>query len=421
MSEVSDTQLSEDQVGKLLQINSLVYTLSPQLTVVNQRMSVIQRFERNTYDDKQRMVCVRSTGGLYTDEMNTVLRFYAQAKGGAGFVAQFSGNSGADLTGSALNFVREARSTTASGTILDYADEVGLDNNKRQVYKYPSTYFATNGTSYGWNTADPVIVNSKKEYAIPIRDILKCYDVDQLMPAPLSSGNRTEILLQDFNQALISAQAITGYTITEPTLVLDAYRLSPRIDQALRSEMVNGLEWVYTRTHHDVAHSSTAGANIQIRKAVARAKGVFSVVRAMSNVDTLANDGFKSDVITVANGAVSAGVSSYRYSLADLKFPLEKSKTPRNSFLQAQILFDKIKDRMNPGSVSVESYKALHSIVGAVLSRSSFVDDGVSTNDSRFLDLELEFADTPYARRIDTFMDYLAVCRIFPDNVVVKF
>jgi hypothetical protein len=367
------------------------------------------------YGPGGKIIITWNSGSEYVNGMNSYITFDAQVIGAAGATGSFG-------SGSAINFIDNVTVNSIQGTEVDRVEGVNIYRRDKDRYEYSQDYINNIGSVMGYKStennatsANNTVTLNPQRYCIPLSKICGLCNTSVLLPSMLSGGLRFEIKLASLGEALKQGTTVpTSYKISNVNMNLDSYQLADSIQKRLMQESAsNGLEFfyeTYDRTRHNINASNKA--NITVRKAVSRALSAHAKTRLTSAVSDLASDSMESE---------TNKVSGMFWRLGSLNFPNQRLNSQVEQYYYAQYAMNKLLHAHKNNSISLEDFQGTEGLVAVTLERSSVLSlSGLPVNNSRTLQLELDYGNDSQNRDIDVFMNYLQLARVFPSNVLVK-
>ena len=415
VSDVSNESGNAD-----LLTNNLVYEQPKALSLAVNRTYTNQYFQRNDYVGSKSTTAVIdwNTGTSYVNLENSYLTFRIQSVGG-------DANFGC---GSAMNIINEIRIRSRSGTELDRLELANLWSQKDSVYQKPDSYLTRMGSAQGFGptrdgTNDVINVEDDvaRRFCLPLSVLCPFFRPmkKQLLPPQLASGLRIEIVFEDYRTALFQKSgAVTGYNVSDIRFVLDTVDLTDDTQRTINMESASeGLEYAYERVYTATSQvpSNQLQLSMQVRKAVSQA--CFATTLTMNNADrtNVALDSFKT------NGF---NYKSYQYRLGSLYFPHQRVETSTldvsESFTLAMATYDKLRHPFAESSISVSSYLGGQAVLATSFEKDMSLNmSGLPINNSRVLELNVEYTTVAQPLDVICFLQYCSVSRSYVDNVAV--
>jgi hypothetical protein len=345
--EASD--MKKTKSSGLMMVNNLNYNLPSNLSVVVRRALIKSYFNKTTYTNNETATVILNGGDLYCDGLNSYITF----KLGIDMSATVDNTVSRPTfgNGSACNIFRSITATTASGTEIERVENVSclrriVDNYDcsldwfdtfGSVMGYPySSFTSANGglapsaigVGYDYKTTAPTApeTNTIKTFVIPLNRILGLFNSRKLLPSLVASGLRLDFRFNDYNEVFYddgsAPVASTSYTITDPSIMLDSYQLSDAVLKELNMIAAkNSLEVVYESWDHTRDNVASSNFNVDSKKAVSRAQGVFAITRLDADVNSLTKDSCSPEAWAVDN---------YQYNLGGWRNLAHKNDFEKN-------------------------------------------------------------------------------------------
>jgi hypothetical protein len=414
--QVSQAQ-PDGLADSLIRVNGLSYRMPSNMSVVVSRNMKRSFANLDSYKSGGKIIITWNSGSEYVNGMNSYLTFDAAVLGPANAVGSLG-------SGSATNFIESVTVNSIQGTEVDRTEGVGIYRRDMDRYTYSQDYINNIGSVMGYATTEPGPVNAnntvtltKQRYCIPLSKICGLCNTSVLIPSMLSGGLRFEIKLASLGAALFNATTATtptDYQLTGVSMQLDSFQLADSIQKRLMQESAaSGLEFFYEtwdRTRHNI--SSSNKANVTVRKAVSRALSAHAKTRLTDDSNSITKDSVASE---------PNAVSKMSWRLGSLNFPNAPLEEKVEQYYYAQYAFGKLEHPHKSNSISLTDFIGTEGIVAVTLERSSVLSlSGLPVNNSRTLQLELDYSGDGATRDIDVFLNYLQLARVFPNNVLVK-
>ena len=399
----------------LIRVNGLSYRMPSNMSVVVSRNMKRSFANLDSYKSGGKVIITWNSGSEYVSGLNSYLTFDAKTVG--------AGSTGSLGSGSAINFIESVTVNSLQGTEVDRVEGTNIYRRDVDRYTYSQDYINNVGSVMGYGsterkadgTTEPVIISTvAQRFCIPLSKICGLCNTSVLLPSMLAGGLRFEIKLAPLGTALMGGVTPpTEYELTNVNMQLDSYQMADSIQKRLMMEAAStGLEFfyeTYDRTRHNITGDK---ANITVRKAVSRALSAHAKTRLTANTADLTVDSMASE---------TNKVKSMFWRLGSLNFPNSRLLSKVEQYYYAQYSFGKFVHPQNSNSISLTDFQGTEGIVAATLERSSVLSlSGLPVNNSRTLQLELDYDDAAAPRDIDVFMNYLQLARVFPNNVLVK-
>lgn len=407
--EVKQSQ-PDGLADSLIRVNGLSYRMPSNMSVVVSRNMKRSYANLDSYGPGGKIIITWNSGSEYVNGMNSYLTFDAEATAVEATLG----------SGSAINFIDSVTVNSLQGTEVDRVEGVNAYARDNDRWTFSQDYLNNVGSVIGYGSTEAGVADEAKvptgstqRFCIPLSKICGLCNTSVLIPSMLAGGLRFEIKLASFANALTSAGATTGYTLTNVNMMLDSYQLADSIQKRLMAEAsATGLEFFYEtwdRTRHNI--SAANKANITVRKAVSRALSAFAKTRLTADVENLAKDSQASEENKVVG---------MFWRLGSLNFPNQRLSSKEEQYLYAQYAMGKLQHPHKNNSVSLDDFKKTEGIAAVSLERSSVLSlSGLPVNNSRTLQVELDYTGE-LNRDIDVYMRYLQLARVFPNNVLVK-
>jgi hypothetical protein len=408
---MSDSEVkTESVVGSsdaILKMNGLKYSMPQSLSTTVNKTFIRQYAQRQSYAAGETIIFDINTGSRYVDPTNSALLFDVSTTGSN---APFSSDAGA------IALINEIRIFAKNGVELDRIQEVNQYVHTTSHYKDSSDAIDRYATLYG--RGETVQTGAGLIVMIPMSMLSGLFNPivkGMKLPGALISGARIELVLEKAERAF-NAAGITGYTITNPKILMMGSELNDNTQRVLNSESAqNGLEYTYPRVFTTTETSAQTTVNIQVKKAVSQGLRAICVPVDSAVVESKNDDSFSS----VAGGVV---FTDYQYRIGSNFYPQQKIDSLVESYYVTQNSFNKNTDRSwYAGSLSINEYATSKYGVGAGFETDSRLNlSGVPINNSATLELQGSVDLNVAAVKYYVFMEYVAVSRSFLTNTTLK-
>lgn len=413
---MSDFEVKQQSVAgqssEILSLNGLAFSMPQVLSTTTQRNIIKQYSQRQTHNAGDTVVFDINTGSRYISPHDCALKLEVQTSGGGG------GDDSKLPEIGAYALINEIRIFSKSGVELDRIQDVNqyihtvspFVENKDTI----DNYFENSGKD------KDVANNATSTFILPMSRLSGLFNPtvkDMLMPSGLISGARIELVLETFNRAFNSTGGTnTGYTITNPQILMVAHTLNDTTQRVLNEQSVdNGAEYTYPRVFSSTLTTTDTSLNIQVKKAVAQLKrvmtcGILATEESKTGVDSF---------ITPKTGYTTW--SQYQYRVGSMFQPNQNSTSDAEHLWVTQSSFNKHMDRHTyGGAVNLTDYLAKYYCVGAGFETNMLLNNsGVPVNNSAILELQATVAPTG-ACKYYTFAEYVAVAKVRLMAVSVK-
>ena len=452
----------EGAMNSLLRSNLLDYKLPPNLSVVTKRSMIRNYFDSSVSATGGNSQITLNAGQQFIDTRNSYLQFNLQATG----VTAGTASNCTFANGSATNLIRNVTFFSQSGTEADRCEYLNQYRLTKDPFECSADYCMSAGTNQGYDrkiiptkdlAADATFSGTDitkyfkpvwagrtlngdetKEagdhvFEIPLWRLGGVFDTYRLVPAYLASGLRVEIQWENIAKAIkpsgSAAEVPTERVIRNLSMVLDSYQLSDQVYRKLNQiSASSGLELLLNSYAHSTDEFTGTSINMDSKKAVARAKRVSARFR---NIDE-AVGGDLLDPIS----SHQWDLTSWQYNLGGLYFPnqpVSASSAELNapeSFQQALWSYGKSRDCEKSCMVNVGDFTGVDyapsvyystGMNAAVqsLERSDVLSlSGLPINSGRVL--KFNATSETGNLKVDMFLEYVKVCRVFLSRVVIR-
>jgi len=410
--------LNDSLAESLLQVNSMLYKMAPEINIVSKRSHVTDFAQQSSYSNGETIVWDTQTGALYAKGKQSYMVFKVTTVGGAG---DFGSGSSANL----FNRIVVRHKTGKEWCRLEDAN---LITKFLQKYKCDDNYFAKLGISQGYPTGAG---GSGSEgdltgdltggyvYVLPM-NVIPCFEQDKLLPPQALSGCRIELSTENVSTAIGGAGPVTSYTISNPVIKWDTFELADQFARKV-SEIASskGLNLLHKEYFHTTVANTATQFNFDIKKACSKALKCMVVSRvssqiALASVDSMASEGF-----TYTKFQAHIGSQYYPNS------PLEVDGVSAEDINEMYYYTCNAMDGQdgpcyNNGSVSAADYLTFEAMIAIDLNKSNVSGmAGEVLNNSRALLWDITF-NTSVARQLDVWLQHLRAAKFYLSNVEVK-
>jgi len=321
-------------------------------------------------------------------------------------------------SGSAMNLIKSIKILSSSGIELSRTEDANVYHKFISRSTHSSNWYRSIATIMGHNPVgnEFLLDGTKSIFCIPLTELdpfFNLYD-NKLLPANLASGLRVEITWENLEVALFSsAGGITSYVVSEIEFRTESVTLADSAMAILNREAAtNGLELTYDRVYTSPTNTGTnLEENVEIRKAVSLAKGVFCITIPTANQVQTA-DSFLTNAYAFSSADVRLGNQHY---------PFQPIENPQEGYFNYLKQYGKHKTYGNEPITEYEDY----SQHGMAMICASFENDdslnltGIPVNSSRIAEIRFTRTSTIPIKTI-AFLTYTALCRASLSNVSCK-
>lgn len=411
----------------LLQVNQLSYRLPPQISIASKCTHVINYPQQSSYNQGQTMIFDCQTGSQFVDPAASYLRFVVKP---ADSLHGFG-------SGSAANIFSRIVVRTASGKELSRVEDARLIIKMLEVYNYSNDWKNTVGVAQGYSQVSGVVTtycdavpSTGKVFVLPIQCLMPCMNPHgaKLVPPNLMSGLRIEMALSSPNDAFCSvsqsaALTLASYTVEQAELHLKVHELADAFQRKIQEMSQSGLNYLYKEHFHNiVSPGANSNINFDVKKACSKALTARILVRP--SVIAAGRDTLASAVYNFT--AIQSHIGSDYFP--NQKLQVDGTPTLNNineSYYYSLYAQDKL-EQWSPTSVSpaqflgVTNYLDYNNGVICFNYNKSNVSDlaGYTTSNSRALLVDLQQASAVDVR-LDVYLTYLRLCKIYLSNTIV--
>lgn len=423
-------------MDQLLVSNNLTYRLPSSLSVVVKRSGIKHYFDRTEYKGGQNAIVTLNGGDQYVDPHNSFMCFELGFEGSG---ANARVGHGAGL----CNIIERVVVTSESGVEVSRFENCNNYHSVDARYRYSDNWIDSQGSMFaypGKRDADGLLYvpdaeqdlrgvpGLENKYCIPMSMISPLFKTSQLLPGMgLMSGLKIEISFTDNATAFKydgTSDGSTKFVVKNAYILTDSYMLSDAVLGSLNEQSAqNSLEIVWEEsTHVQGAVANDVDVAIQDSKlAVSRAQSVWAKLRPQADISLITADSFSSsdDVY-----------QRYQYRLAGLFFPNQPVETKTEMYHMALQNWDHHRNPHHGCSVNRDNFLNNASsalvdgarIMSTTLERSNVLSlSGLPIGSGRVLTLDAKLAAGAGASaRLDMYVQYVKLARIYIDRVVVK-
>lgn len=400
--------------SKMVVANQLSYNMPDHITLVDSRSMKRYYAQRSSYTASDSMVFDLATGSDYIHPQNSYLTFKVQALDGVTPVAGTFGELGA----SAVNLINSI--VLQNGEELERVDQVNTLAYIKQMYETDFHESASVGQLMG-KTFDAYVpdLEAGVQVIIPLSKLLGFFNTDRLIPSQVLAGARMTIRLEDADRAIQFSSAPTsgGYSITDPSIMLDSFNLTDSAQLFLQKKAGGDKGLVYsfkTYTHTNVSiGSGTSRTSSTIGKPVSDVLDSYVKVREQAVVST--DDSFASLAWDES--------TKFRFKMGSLQFPDQKIENKAEAYAMTLYATDKFRDKKQPLAVSYDDFGSSQAVIAMTFERHHALKlAGLPINTGgRSLVIDWQVDAQPDNIQLDAFVSHLQVVSGYADgSIVVK-
>ena len=434
-----NVKMNDSLTNSLLQVNNLLYKMTPALGIAARRNHRIDFAQQAQYAPSETIVYDCQTGSDFVGGKNSYLKLKV-SKVGAGTAELGSG--------SICNIINRVVVRSRTGKELTRVENFNLLCKDIQVWDCPKEWKETAGGAQGYGSDssagtgnDNIVPTNGKVFIIPMW-VIPCFNQERLLPPQLMSGCRIEITLENVATAFRSNGVVDGYVVDRPEIHWDTYDLADAYKRKI-AEMASrqGLNLLHKEYFHTIVSGSQTETdfNFDIKKACSKALKAMIHTRATGQVSSLGFDSV---------GTLRYDYSQYQSRIGADYFPnapITVDDTSINgnaeSYYHSLFVWNKTANCWNPSSVTPLEYTSTNTTINtppdeyenslvAFNYNKSHVSDlqGYIVSNSRSILIDLKA--TPLAgafptgtetpRRLDVYLQYLRAVKVYVSNVEVK-
>jgi len=405
-----------DQRGAIMEANNLSYKFDDILNLSVNKTMKKQYFDTRTYtitSSGQQGVSTWNSGVDLIDLRNSYLKFNLNITGDGTY--SFG-------SGSAMNLIKEIKILSSSGIELVRTQDANIFHKFNSRGRHSSNWYGTIGEMMGCQqTATEMNPATGYDFVIPLCELdpfFELYD-GKLLPANVASGLRIEITWESLNSVLVRAAGTTtsNYIISNIEFRCDSVTLADSAMAVINKEAsVNGLELTYDRIYTSSKNTGVnASENIEVRKAVSLAKGIFGICLPVLNRSDITLDSFISESWEFSGG--------HDCRLGNQYYNFQPTETLPESYFNYLKYYNKLKGYSNETLVDLQAFSATDSVMCATFETDDSLNlTGLPINSSRIV--ELRFNRVSGVALVDVrtyvFLTYTALARASLSNTSVK-
>ena len=394
---VDDTSMNE-----LIQVNKLMYTVPPSLSLFNTRQYIKYPAQNQTYQPSSTVIVPLSNSDVFVDGRNSYVTFDIKNTGVADFTVG---------KGSFANVFNRARYIHASGVEITHALNVNEFVATHDKLSEESEFWRGQGQLMGYPAEgkdNTLAAGATTSVALPLHKVITMFDShgDKLTPPFLLSGSRLELQLETGVRAFVGAGA-QNYEISNVEVVLDSYILSDAAFSVMEKMSAAGLiEYTYQEYEIIEGASAVNSINMEMTKSIGRATAAYGVVTGDAQETDVAQDLF-------AN-IDAAQITQYQWRVNSLYLPA----LPATG---VQKYMSVLAHHKTLGRYSYTDFQD-QAIIAQTLQRSEFLgpSSGLPINSSSSLRLNVKF-DSSAGRRVKMMVPFLKIVTPFLyDRVLIS-
>jgi len=434
--------MADASIQELREVNRLVYLRPDNGALINSRTMKSYNFSSASYIAGQTAQCIINSGGDAIWGPTSYIRM------------QFTVNNGGETelvgTGSVLNFFKNVRLSHRSGEPLEYVQTANLLGKIKLHYELDAaakSKLSSVGDSYDPAAAmqhvgvlDLPAVDASAAAGVTFTRYVPLWllfgvfgNKDQMIPPGMLAGAKVEIDLETNAIAFSRTATLTNLNMT---LVLDSAQVYDSVVKQLLDEQADvsksGLQFSYSTWFNSHGPFASSSVNFDVQQAASITQKAVAVVRL--EADLAADiDSFK----------MKTEATSLQWRLASSFYPQQaltlSAGNQHEAYGTTLVAFDG-SPMQYEGSTSSSGGTAAKlanwaaapagagAPVGNAISAGCYAQtmeksstglqlSGEPTNNSRLLALEM--TKPAVADRVDVFLQYLRICNLMGDNVVI--
>ncbi len=400
---------SKSPVNSLLNLNSLIYKVPMQNSLVVARN--VQTFSSNSTEYNQNspsMDFVLQTGDQLLDGRASTLSFTLQVTAANASNYHWGIGSVLNMFDTVLVIARNG------GSELDRLENPSVFKSQEHKVHKSKRWRESVGLQAGYGMAARAHNAAAITFHVNLSDISELFNSPQLIPSQCAQGLRLRFIFAPTASMFkwdVAPGAVT-WTITSPKLNLTCCTVSDAAKRAIELNCVsNGLEIPIISHHRENVGFTTVQSQV-ISKAVARATKVTSIYRTTADIASPTAD-------SVRGLALTGVLNEYSVRCGAQYFPQQPILGVADNYamrLQAEDKRDG-DTALTSTDFDTNGYSALsRSLETSHLIKFS----GISVNNSKSVSVNCKQVNggaTP--RQADTYLSYMSVIRVYPNNIVV--
>ncbi len=402
---------------KTQMVNGVGYMMPPESSIAVSRSFKRQFPQKSSYGEGEEIIVDFNSGAQFLNAHRSWLKFTVALQG-AGAAAATWGDQGG-----ACNIFDRVVVSTRSGVELSRLETANAYYAKLIRYGCSKEFVETFGDAMGYKAIGGADVLAQGTFCIPLAFLSPFFKGDgkSLVPPQIAAGLRVSLTLAPRTTAVVAADAITGYTISDMSIQSNLSMLTDdwqrRLNEISASQGL-AYAWCETHTTNSVLASAQTSVDIQVRKAAARVLSAMTVSRTTATIIDQTADSMASEAYNPAN--------QFQWRLGSMYPTMQPITNSTEAYMVAQSAADGgLVNCMSPNGVSLATFLAGQGVTSCSLERSDIaLNDvlnvsGLPSNNSRALDVDIRFG-VGADRTTVLYMKHLKVARAFLENVVVS-
>ena len=430
--------LNQKLTESLLQVNSLSYTMPPQLGIASRATHTIDYSQQSSYKNGETIVVDVQSGTSFVDPQSSYFRFEVKpVASGYGFASGSSANIFSRITvrsktGKEITRLESANVITKFLERWSYSSQ-WLDSIGK-VQGYSKTKFVVGSVSNTLTYGDEV-PSTGKIYIIPVQSIVPCFNVigSKLLPPQMMSGLRIEFTLSDPETAFATVNqgtltTLASYQVNNFTCNWKSFKLADQFLRKINEMASNGLNLMHKEYFHTITSSQGTQVNYDIKKACSKALKCMIISRIEADITASGRDSFRASPYDYSKYQAHIGaeyVPNQPVTVNDMS-----SNGNAESYYYTNYAMDKL-EHFHPPSVTPDEFTGYavatgsndigwnNGMIAFNLNKSNVSDlAGSALNNSRSLLIDLTRTQTT-TLRIDSYLSFLRLAKWTLTNCVV--
>ena len=413
-----NVRVDSKMVDSLLQVNNMLYKMPPSISIAESRHLQSGFAQQSTYSPGETIVIDSQTGAGFIDGNTSYIRFNVIATGND-FKTAFG-------VGSAVNVFERAVIRSRSGQELCRLEGAPLAALFMDRFSKPADWFTSVGESQGYpgvqnNSTNITWASPGVQFVVPMKTF-PFFKQSSLLPPQVMEGLRIELVVNSAANALTNnAGTTTGFTLANIEVKWDVYNIADQFRrQVALMASSQGLNLLHKELYRTITTGATSSFNYDVKKAASKALMAITIPR-LTGQFVIGDDAYSADTYHLI---------SSQYHVGSVYFPNSKLQTPASANITAKNVTESYYwSVLNSGvlrgaghpAVTLATYVSDYGASIVSLNKSQTSDmAGTILNNSRALQIELEFDNSAATRRLDTYLQHLRAIKVFSSNVIVR-
>lgn len=440
-----NVQMNGGLADSLLQVNQLSYRLPPQISIASKCTHVINYSQQSSYtsgssNSSNTIVFDIQTGSAFVDPQASYFRFVVKPEGTTNLHCFGSGSVG--------NIFSRVVVRTATGKELSRVEDANLIIKMLDLYENSNDWKSTTGAAQGYysgavtaGTYAQAVPNAGKLFIIPFQTMMPCMSPHgaKLVPPNIMSGLRIELTLSAPNDAFCCVDqkstlvSLASFVVDGVEAHLKTHDLADAFQRKIQEMSVGGMNYLFKEHFHGVVSPGTGStnANFDVKKACSKAITARIMTRLAADLTAAGKDHMASAKFNYTSHQAKIG-SDYFPNAPLLINGTPTANNVNEAYYYTLYAVDKL-EKWNPTGVNPAEFlggplvttaadtpNVYSSGIIAYNFNKSNVSDmaGYTISNSRSLLVDLQQANAENVR-IDVFLTFLRLAKVYQSNVVV--